>query len=45
MNDLSKPAVDTHLLPYDVVILGAGYAGMMTALRLRRRHCRRRRGV
>jgi NADH dehydrogenase FAD-containing subunit len=32
MNDL--PNTD---LPYDVVILGAGYAGLMAALRLRRR--------
>jgi NADH dehydrogenase len=37
MNDLSTPAVETNLPPYDVVILGAGYAGLMTALRLRRR--------
>jgi NADH dehydrogenase len=37
MNDLSKFAVETDFLPYDVVILGAGYAGLMAALRLRRR--------
>jgi len=37
MNDLNKPAVETGLFPYDVVILGAGYAGLMAALRLRRR--------
>jgi NADH dehydrogenase len=37
MNDLNKPALETGLLPYDVVILGAGYAGLMAALRLRRR--------
>ena len=35
MNDLSKSSIET--LPYDVVILGAGYAGLMAALRLRRR--------
>jgi NADH dehydrogenase len=37
MNDLSEPAIETSLPPYNVVILGAGYAGLMTALRLRRR--------
>jgi NADH dehydrogenase len=35
MSDVNKPAVD--FLRYDVVILGAGYAGLMAALRLRRR--------
>jgi NADH dehydrogenase len=44
MNDLSKPALETNLLPYDVVILGAGYAGMMTALRMRRRRGPRKGG-
>jgi len=37
MNDLNKPAIAAGLRPYDVVILGAGYAGLMAALRLRRR--------
>jgi NADH:ubiquinone reductase (H+-translocating) len=37
MNDLSPLATATTPLPYDVVILGAGYAGLMAALRLRRR--------
>jgi NADH dehydrogenase len=37
MNDLNKPAFETDLFPYDVAILGAGYAGLMAALRLRRR--------
>jgi NADH:ubiquinone reductase (H+-translocating) len=36
MNDLSTVATATTPLPYDVVILGAGYAGLMAALRLRR---------
>jgi NADH:ubiquinone reductase (H+-translocating) len=35
MTDESKPAGDHP--PYNVVVLGAGYAGLMTALRLRRR--------
>jgi NADH:ubiquinone reductase (H+-translocating) len=35
MSDLDKPTAD--ILRYDVVILGAGYAGLMAALRLRRR--------
>jgi NADH dehydrogenase len=37
MDDLSTAATATTSLPYDVVILGAGYAGLMAALRLRRR--------
>ena len=37
MNDLSTLPTATTPLPYDVVILGAGYAGLMAALRLRRR--------
>jgi hypothetical protein len=32
MSDVTTPAED--LLPYDVVILGAGYAGLMAALRI-----------
>ncbi len=35
MNDPNQQAADAS--PYDVVILGAGYAGLMAALRLRRR--------
>jgi NADH dehydrogenase FAD-containing subunit len=35
MTDESKHPADQP--PYDVVVLGAGYAGLMTALRLRRR--------
>jgi NADH dehydrogenase FAD-containing subunit len=35
MNDPNQQAVDAR--PYDVVILGAGYAGLMAALRLGRR--------
>jgi NADH:ubiquinone reductase (H+-translocating) len=34
MNDVNNQPAD--LSPYDVVILGAGYAGLMAALRLRR---------
>src|ERR1700730_17832572 len=37
MNDLTPSDITTTPLPYDVVILGAGYAGLMAALRLRRR--------
>jgi NADH dehydrogenase len=35
MTDEDKPTADHR--PYNVVVLGAGYAGLMTALRLRRR--------
>jgi NADH dehydrogenase len=38
MNDVNTKAADSS--PHDVVILGAGYAGLMAALRL----CRRKRG-
>jgi NADH dehydrogenase len=44
MNDLRKSTIETALPPYDVVILGAGYAGLLAALRLRRRRRGPRRG-
>ena len=41
MSEASKAVASAKPLAYDVVILGAGYAGLMAALRLGRRGPRR----
>jgi NADH dehydrogenase len=41
MSEVNTPITAAEFLPYDVVILGAGYAGLMAALRLGKRGPRR----